>query len=101
MNIQLIKDALNDLLMQRGSLEQAQGTDNDKITAAQQELDKLEQLFVDDTGLAKLLYTTYCEAVGGVAYDGAPLPTWEEFCADPKKKKQVLGWMAVAHAMCS
>ncbi len=100
MNIQIIKEALNDLLEQRSSLDQAAGTDNAKISAAQQELDKLERLFEDSTHLAKVLYTTYCEAVGNVAYDGRPLPKWEEFCTDPQKKKQVLGWMAAAGAMC-
>jgi hypothetical protein len=100
MNIQIIKDAMDALMMQRSSLDQEQGTDNDKIDAAQKELDKLERLFaVSDSGLAQVLYMSYCEAVGGVAYDGKPLPSWQEFSTDPTKKKQTLGWMAAAHAV--
>ena len=45
---------------------------------------------------AALLYHTYCVAVGGVAFNGDPLPSWEVFAADPAKTKQVAGWLAVA-----
>lgn len=48
--------------------------------------------------IAKKLYTVYCEAVGGKAYDGKPLPTWEEFRGDPSKRKQSDAWVAVAEA---
>jgi hypothetical protein len=46
--------------------------------------------------LAEDLYTTYCENVGGVAFNGDPLPTWEEFKANPEKEKQVNAWVAMA-----
>lgn len=46
--------------------------------------------------LAKELYTTYCEAVGGLAHDGKPLPTWDEFRGDDIKRKQSNAWLAVA-----
>lgn len=46
--------------------------------------------------LAGLLYTAYCEAVGGHAHDGKPLPTWAEFSGDPTKTKQLTGWLAAA-----
>lgn len=46
--------------------------------------------------LARHLYDTYCRTVGGVAFNGDPLPTWDEFCATESKKKQVDGWKAVA-----
>ena len=42
------------------------------------------------------LYTTYCEAVGGKAFNGDPLPSWEQFQTDPTKEKQVKAWLAVA-----
>ena len=45
--------------------------------------------------VAALLYTTYSEAVGGVAFNGDKLPTWEEFSADPAKKKQADAWRVV------
>ena len=47
------------------------------------------------------LYEAYCVAVGGVAYDGKPLPSWAEFSADPAKAKQVAGWEAVGAASMS
>lgn len=46
--------------------------------------------------IACLLYTTYCNAVGGKAYDGKPLPSWHAFVADPTKTKQADGWHEVA-----
>lgn len=64
---------------------------------AAKKLAKLEPyLTISDMALAGVMYTAYCEAVGGVAYDGKPLPKWEEFSTDPTKKKQTLGWMAAA-----
>lgn len=49
-----------------------------------------------DDELAGKLYTRYCAVVGGVAYDGKPLPGWEEFSRDPKKAVQWNGWVEVA-----
>lgn len=46
--------------------------------------------------LARDLYNAYCEAVGGVAFNGDPLPTWTEFRADPAKLKQSEAWLATA-----
>jgi hypothetical protein len=42
------------------------------------------------------LYTAYCEAVGGKAHDGQPLPAWSDFYNDDTKRKQVRAWMFVA-----
>ena len=52
---------------------------------------------ITNTFRAKQLYTAYCAAVGGVAFNGDPLPSWEAFEADPKKAMQVAGWIAVAN----
>ncbi len=49
--------------------------------------------------LAGRLYTVYSKAVGGIAYNGDPLPDWPQFFADPHKKKQVDAWLAVAQAV--
>jgi hypothetical protein len=50
--------------------------------------------------MARDLYTIYCRAVGGVAWNGDPLPDWDAFAADKTKAKQVNGWRAVAqHAL--
>lgn len=51
--------------------------------------------------LAEALYATYCEAVGGKAFNGNPLPTWQEFVADNGKQSQVKGWRAVAEKVLS
>ena len=45
---------------------------------------------------AARLYTVYCEAVGGFAFNGDPLPDWKEFGSDPKKQKQADAWRKVA-----
>jgi hypothetical protein len=46
--------------------------------------------------LAAELYRAYCTATGGVAFNGAPLPPWEEFAADESKRVQADAWRAVA-----
>lgn len=48
-----------------------------------------------DEATAAYLYTVYCQEVGGVAFNGDPLPAWAEFSADPNKQKQVNAWRAV------
>lgn len=42
------------------------------------------------------LYSNYCEKVGGKAFNGDRLPTWETFRADPNKKLQSDAWVSVA-----
>lgn len=46
--------------------------------------------------LAKIMYDVYCNAVGGKAFNGDPLPGSEEFFVDPSKKKQSDAWVASA-----
>lgn len=46
--------------------------------------------------IAEKLYETYCEAVGGLAFNGDKLPSWPEFAADPNKQKQADAWRAAA-----
>lgn len=46
--------------------------------------------------IARDLYTTYTKAVGGIAFNGDPLPGASEFFGDPTKKKQADAWRAVA-----
>lgn len=41
---------------------------------------------------------TYCEAVGGVAYNGDKLPTSQEFFTDTSKEKQANAWRKAADA---
>lgn len=45
---------------------------------------------------AKALYECYCKEVGGKAFNGDPLPSWEEFGKDPTKQKQANAWREVA-----
>lgn len=49
--------------------------------------------------LAGTAYGAYCKAVGGVAFNGDKLPSWEDFRDDPQKEKQVDAWKAAASAM--
>lgn len=46
--------------------------------------------------VAEELYTAYCAAVGGLAFNGYPLPDWATFFADPSKEKQSSAWLAAA-----
>jgi hypothetical protein len=51
---------------------------------------------LNDEDIAALLYRTYCVNVGGKAFNGDPLPTWEVFRADPSKQVQSDAWLKVA-----
>lgn len=51
------------------------------------------------TDCAVNLYDIYTEAVGGMTYDGKPLPSGEEFMKDPAKQKQANGWRAIAESL--
>jgi hypothetical protein len=50
----------------------------------------------DAMDVASKLYTHYCAAVGGKAFNGDPLPAWGEFLKDPAKEKQALAWLSLA-----
>ena len=45
---------------------------------------------------AAILYTEYIYAVGGVTFNGDPLPSWEEFRSDTSKNKQSDAWVEAA-----
>lgn len=49
--------------------------------------------------LAGELYDHYCQAVGGLAFNGDPLPAWSAFGVDPAKRKQADAWRSVARAL--
>jgi hypothetical protein len=46
--------------------------------------------------LAHKMYDDYCEAVGGKAFNGDPLPKSQEFFSDPNKTKQSNAWIVAA-----
>jgi len=50
----------------------------------------------DAEKIAGSLYETYCQEVGGKAFNGDALPIWANFRADPTKQKQSDAWVAVA-----
>lgn len=53
----------------------------------------------DTDSIASYLYSAYSAGVGGVAYNGDKLPTWDEFAADPNKQKQADAWRYVANCV--
>lgn len=56
----------------------------------------LNLLMKDVEHIASVIYTLYCKEVGGVAFNGDKLPTWEEFSSDDNKTKQANAWRRVA-----
>jgi hypothetical protein len=48
--------------------------------------------------VAELMWKAYCRAVGGKAFNGEILPTWQMMVNDPSKKLQVEGWLSAADA---
>ena len=63
-----------------------------------EKLDKPTGLEEMSDQLAAMLYTQYCEKVGGKAFNGDPLPSWTLFEADPAKQVQVNAWKFIAKA---
>lgn len=53
----------------------------------------------DTDSIASYLYSAYSAGVGGVAYNGDKLPTWDEFATDPNKQKQADAWRYVANCV--
>ena len=51
---------------------------------------------IDRETIAAEIYSTYCRAIGGVAFNGDPLPSWYDLAADPAKVKQSNAWLATA-----
>lgn len=49
--------------------------------------------------LGKTAWDTYKDTVGGKAFNGDPLPTWEEMEKDPAKTQIVCAWQASALAV--
>jgi hypothetical protein len=45
---------------------------------------------------ARAAWTVYRQTVGGKAFNGDPLPTWEAMVADPMKATIIAGWRAAA-----
>lgn len=54
---------------------------------------------MDTKQKAMKAYDAYCGAVGGVAFNGDPLPKSDEFFADPKKEKQSNAWIVAIQAI--
>ena len=46
--------------------------------------------------MAAALYGRYCESVGGVTFNGDPLPDWNTFRSDSSKSLQSGAWIDVA-----
>lgn len=46
--------------------------------------------------VAERMYEAYCKGVGGIAFNGDPLPDWKTFRADQSKRKQSDAWVAAA-----
>lgn len=53
---------------------------------------------MDFKTLAAIIYAEYCEAVGGKAFNGDPLPDWQSFRSDQSKKRQADAWECAALA---
>ena len=42
------------------------------------------------------MYEYYCACVGGKAFNGSDLPSWQSFSSDPSKKVQADAWRNLA-----
>lgn len=69
-----------------------------ELTKALQELQGKIPAGFDIEEATRGAYDAYCVAVGGKAFNGDPLPTWEDFATDPAKEKQAEGWRDATRA---
>ena len=67
-----------------------------KVSSAAKPINR--HFMIDQEYVAGELYTEYCEQVGGLAFNGDPLPDWKTFRNDPSKKKQSDAWFKTAGA---
>lgn len=60
-----------------------------------------DHVYIDEINedLARGFYDEYCEAVGGKAFNGDPLPPAEEFFVDPAKARQANAYRAAVAKM--
>lgn len=49
-----------------------------------------------DSYLGRIAYEAYCDTVGGVAFNGDPLPTWEQQCE--RSPKIAEAWRSASRA---
>jgi len=52
----------------------------------------MRKTIVTDDEVGRVAWDTYSKAVGGKAYNGDPLPTWDAMCKDEKKENLVVAW---------
>lgn len=56
---------------------------------------------VTDDEIGRIAWDTYSKAVGGKAFNGDPLPSWDAMCKDEKKENLVVAWKRAARAVAS
>jgi hypothetical protein len=61
----------------------------------------MRKSLVTDDEVARIAWDTYSKAVGGKAFNGDPLPTWDVMCADEKKENLVVAWKRCARAVAT
>lgn len=61
----------------------------------------MRKTLVTDDEVGRIAWNTYSKAVGGKAFNGDPLPTWDAMCADAKKENLVVAWKRCARAVAA
>jgi hypothetical protein len=61
----------------------------------------MRKTLVTDDEVARIAWDTYSKAVGGKAFNGDPLPTWDVMCKDEKKENLVVAWKRCARAVAT
>ena len=56
---------------------------------------------VTDDEVGRIAWDTYSKAVGGKAFNGDALPTWDVMCKDEKKENLVVAWKKAARAVAA
>jgi hypothetical protein len=61
----------------------------------------MRKTVVTDDEVGRIAWDTYSKAVGGKAFNGDPLPTWDVMCKDEKKENLVVAWKRAARAVAT
>lgn len=105
----LVRDLVNERSILEGKSEEVNGvqcvplSELKPIEASGVLVRQLDQMHGDDivqvsSRLGKAAWDAYAKAVGGKAFNGDVLPTWEAMQLDAKKQQLVAGWMAAGMA---
>lgn len=88
----ILKDETGEFRVPAADVEEVQPPEDTPQPRAVEQPPERQDHGDEVEALARYQYNAYNEAVGGVAWNGDPLPVADEFFEDPAKQKQANAW---------